>query len=192
MGRMLEHERLAPPDGDIGSGRDAQASVAATFDALYAAHHGDVVAMAYVLTGDIHDAHDLAQEAFCRAWQRWRTVVVHDNPVAWVKRVAANLAISQARRRRVARRFLVRQRVDHVTPISADHVAVVTALRALPESTMRAIVLHYIADLPVTEVAEVLGANVGTVKSWLHRGRAALAEHLGDAHSGASFGGDRQ
>jgi hypothetical protein len=48
MGRMLE--RVAPPDGDIGSGRDVLASVPAAFDALYAAHYGDVVAMAYVLT----------------------------------------------------------------------------------------------------------------------------------------------
>jgi RNA polymerase sigma-70 factor, ECF subfamily len=190
MGRVLE--RVAPADGEFGSGRDGQASASAAFDTLYAAHHGDVVALAYVLTGDIHDAHDLAQEAFCRAWQRWRSVVAYDNPVAWVKRVTANLAISQARRRRVARRFLVRQRVDHVAPISADHVAVVTALRALPESTMRAIVLHHIADLPVTEVAEVLGVNVGTVKSWLHRGRAALAGHLGDANSDAPFEGDRR
>jgi RNA polymerase sigma-70 factor (ECF subfamily) len=156
----------------------------AAFDALYTAHYGDVVALAYAVTGDIHDAHDLAQEAFCRAWQRWRTVVVHDNPVAWVKRVAANLAISQARRRRVARRFLARQRVPHAAPISADHVAVVTALRELPEQVMRAVVLHHLADLPVTEVAEVLGANLGTVKSWLHRGRAALAGRLGGSPGG--------
>ena len=184
-------ERVAPPESDTGSGRDDHASASAAFDALYAAHHGDVVAMAYALTGDIHDAHDFAQEAFCRAWQRWRAVVVHDNPVAWVKRVAANLAISQARRRKVARRFLIGQRVDHVAPISADHVAVVTALRALPESTMRAIVLHYVADMPVAEVAEVLGASVGTVKSWLYRGRTALAGQLGETHPGVASGGDR-
>jgi RNA polymerase sigma-70 factor (ECF subfamily) len=167
--------------------RDADADPAAAFDTLYTAHHGDVVAMAYVLTGDIHEAHDLAQEAFCRAWQRWRAVARHDNPVAWVKRVAANLAISQARHRGAARRFLARQRVDHVAPISTDHVAVVTALRALPPPMMRAIVLHYVADLSVADVAEVLGTTAGTVKSWLHRGRAVLAGQLEDA----AAGGDR-
>jgi RNA polymerase sigma-70 factor (ECF subfamily) len=176
MGQTLE--RIAPPEGGPGSDRGGPQSAAATFDAFYAAHHGDVVAMAYALSGDLHDAHDFAQEAFCRAWQHWRAVVGHDNPVAWVKRVAANLAISQARRRRVARRFLARQRVEHVPPISPDHGVVVAALRSLPESMMRAVVLHHIADLSVTDVAEVLGASVGTVKSWLHRGRAALAGQL--------------
>ena len=186
MGHTLE--RIAPPEGGPGSDRGGPPSAAAAFDAFYAAHHGDVVAMAYALSGDLQDAHDFAQEAFCRAWQHWRAVVGHDNPVAWVKRVAANLAISHARRRRVARRFLVRQRVESVAPISADHVAVVTALRALPESMMRALVLHHIADLPVTEVAEVLGASVGTVKSWLHRGRTAMAGQLRPVDAGTRSG----
>src|SRR5207247_10183187 len=130
-----------------GPREDGAASAA--FDALYAAHYGDAVAMAYVLTGDIHDARDLAQEAFCRAWQRWRSLVAHDNPVAWVKRVTANLAITQARRRRVARRFLLRQRVDQVAPISADHVVVVAALRALPRPVWRAVATCRCAALTV-------------------------------------------
>ena len=47
---------------------------AADFDALYEARYGDVVAMAHALTGDLAEAQDLAQEAFCRAWQRWQVV----------------------------------------------------------------------------------------------------------------------
>ena len=41
--------------------------------------------------GDIGDAQDIAQEAFCRAWQRWGSIVRYDNPVAWIRRVATNL-----------------------------------------------------------------------------------------------------
>jgi RNA polymerase sigma-70 factor (ECF subfamily) len=41
------------------------------------------------------------------------------------------------------------------------------------------VVLHYLADLSVAEVAEQEGVPVGTVKSWLHRGRIALAIQLG-------------
>jgi RNA polymerase sigma-70 factor (ECF subfamily) len=63
---------------------------------------------------------------------------------------------------------------------SPDRVALVQALRRLPRRTREAIVLHHIADLPVDEVAAVLGVSAGTVKSRLSRGRAALARHLAD------------
>jgi RNA polymerase sigma-70 factor (ECF subfamily) len=57
-------------------------------------------------------------------------------------------------------------------------VAVIAALAALPEPQRRAVVLHYIADLTVPEVAEREGVPEGTVKSWLHRARTALAAEL--------------
>ena len=53
---------------------------AADFDALYNARYGDVVAMVHALTGDLAEAQDLAQEAFCRAWQRWTAVVGYEDP----------------------------------------------------------------------------------------------------------------
>jgi RNA polymerase sigma-70 factor (ECF subfamily) len=154
------------------------------FDELYQAHAGDVVAMAYALTGDLAEAQDLAQEAFCRAWQRWSRISAYDDPLAWVRRVAANLAASRWRRLRAARRHLRPERTDHVPDLGADHAALVAALRTLPELQRHAIVLHHLVDLPVAEVARELGAAQGTVKSWLHRGRAALAAHLRDTAAG--------
>jgi RNA polymerase sigma-70 factor (ECF subfamily) len=56
----------------------------------------------------------------------------------------------------------------------------VAALRQLPAAQRRAVVLHHIVDLPVTEVADELGVPVGTVKAWLHRGRQTLACLLAD------------
>lgn len=156
------------------------------FDELYQAHYGNVVAMAYALTGDLAEAQDLAQEAFCRAWQRWRRVAGYEDPVAWVRRVVANLSTSRWRRLAAARRYLRKERVDHVPALDSDHVALVAALRTLPETQRQAIVLHHLADLPVSAVAHELGVADGTVKSWLHRGRAALATQLTER------GGDRQ
>ncbi len=151
---------------------------AADFDALYDARYGDVVAMTYALAGDLAEAQDLAQEAFCRAWQRWSDVSRYDDPLAWIRRVAANLATSRWRRGRVARAHLGRERAADVPPLDPDHVALVTALRRLPADQRRAIVLHHLIDLPVADVAREMDAAVGTVKSWLHRGRAALAAEL--------------
>jgi RNA polymerase sigma-70 factor, ECF subfamily len=152
----------------------------AGFGEFYRARHGDVVAMAYALTGDFNEAQDIAQEAFCRAWQRWSVLTEHEDPVAWVKRVAVNLAISRGRRMSVARRFWLRERAGVAPPISVDHVALVTELRRLPPTITRAMVLYYIADFQLEEIADTLGTRVGTVKSWLHRGRQQIVRRLGD------------
>jgi RNA polymerase sigma-70 factor (ECF subfamily) len=150
------------------------------FDGLYQASFGDVVAMVYALTGDLADAQDLAQEAFCRAWQRWERISTYDDPLAWVRRVAANLATSRWRRLATAARHLHRERRPEAPPLGPDHVALVTALRSLPERQRRAVVLHHLLDLPVAEVARELEVAPGTIKSWLHRGRVALAVQLAD------------
>jgi RNA polymerase sigma-70 factor (ECF subfamily) len=158
------------------------------FDELYRAQYGNVVAMAYALTGDLVEAQDLAQEGFCRAWQRWRKIAGYHDPLAWIRRVVANLATSRWRRLGVARRYLHRESTQTIPALGPDRVALVAALRTLPASHRHAIVLHYLADLPVAAVARELGVAEGTVKSWLHRGRAALAARLSDVPT--AVGGD--
>jgi RNA polymerase sigma-70 factor (ECF subfamily) len=152
----------------------------ADFDLLYQAHYQGLVAMAYALLGDLAEAQDVVQEAFCRAWRRWDTITGYEYPVAWVRRVAMNLASSRWRHLRAAGRHLRRERAVDVPPLEPDHVALVAALRTLPADQRRALVLHHLVDLPVTEVAREMGVPAGTVKSWLHRGRAALAARLGE------------
>ena len=61
----------------------------------------------------------------------------------------------------------------------------VAALRTLPVGQRRAVVLYHLVDLPVDQIAAELGVAVGTVKSWLHRGRAALAAQLDDTDHAA-------
>ena len=149
------------------------------FAECYAASFAGLATQLYVYTGDLELAHDLVQEAFCRALSRWSRLAEYDDPAAWVRRVAFNLANSRWRRARTALTHLRRQRVEHVLGPSPDRVAVVSALATLPPAQRRAVVLHYLADLSVAEVAEQEGVAVGTVKSWLHRGRIALAAELG-------------
>jgi RNA polymerase sigma-70 factor (ECF subfamily) len=59
-----------------------------------------------------------------------------------------------------------------------EHLVLADALKKLPEAHRRAIVLHYLCDLSVEQVAAETGSPVGTVKAHLSRGRAALASHL--------------
>ena len=132
------------------------------------------------VTGDVADAEEVVQEAFARALGSWRRVSRYDNPEAWVYRVAVNLARSRLRRARVATAWLRRQGELPVVPaLGVEHLEVLHALRDLPDRQREAVVLHYLVDLPVQDVAERLGVPTGTVKSWLARGRRALADSLG-------------
>jgi RNA polymerase sigma-70 factor (ECF subfamily) len=65
-----------------------------------------------------------------------------------------------------------------------DHLEIIDALRDLPEQQRLVIALHYLADLPVEQIAAELGVPSGTVKSRLSRGREALATRLAPAREG--------
>ena len=56
-----------------------------TFDEVYAVHFGDLTVQLYAYFGDRQEAQDVVQEAFCRAYSRWKTVSRYDDPVAWIR-----------------------------------------------------------------------------------------------------------
>jgi RNA polymerase sigma-70 factor (sigma-E family) len=146
------------------------------FDAFYVAAAMRVVRHSYALTGNLADAQDIAQEAFARAWQRWATVSQYDSPEAWVRKVATNLATNRWRRDRTARAFVHELAGEQISSeISPNTVALVAGLRTLPERQRVVLVLHYLADLSVDQIAADLGCPAGSVKAWLSRGRVALA-----------------
>jgi RNA polymerase sigma-70 factor, ECF subfamily len=153
----------------------------AEFEDFYSATAARIVRHAYAMTGNVADAQDIASEALARAWQRWPMVSRCDSPEAWVRRVASNLATSRWRRAQsanaAARELAIRSGALEIGP---DTVALVAALRKLPERQRVVLVLHYLADLSVEQVAAELGCPAGSVKGWLSRGRAALALALGD------------
>ncbi|WP_323189330.1 SigE family RNA polymerase sigma factor [Kitasatospora sp. NBC_00240] len=151
------------------------------FNSFYEASYGQLVAHLYALTGDLGEAQDAAQEAFVRAWDRWHQVSTHDNPVAWVRLTGQRVAISRWRRARTAVRSWIRH--GPAGPIAGpgpDTVALVEALRQLPEAQRSALVLHHMGGRSVAEIAAEAGVPVGTVKARLHRGRQALAVLLGE------------
>ena len=160
----------------MAGGRDAEG-----FDAFYTGTNRRVLHQMYAMTGNLADAQDLVQEAYARAWQRWGAVAEYDDPEAWVRTVAWRLAASRWRKTRNGLAAMVRQGPPENTPEpSIDNVALVTALKEIPEAQRRAIVLHHLGGLSVAEVASETGSPEGTVKARLARGRAALAELLAD------------
>jgi RNA polymerase sigma-70 factor (sigma-E family) len=148
----------------------------ASFDAFFRKSKAPLVAMAYLLTGDLHSAQDLTQEALLRTWSRWTRISRYDDPQAWTRRVLYNLVVSASRSNKVRRRALDPPR--SVPAPDEAHLMLAATLRALPERQMRAMVLHDGAGMSVQEVAVEMSAPEGTVKSWLSRGRAAAALSL--------------
>lgn len=152
------------------------------FDAFYLGSRRRLTVQLYALTGDWEEAQDCVQEAFAKAWAQRRTIDQLDQPEAWVRKVAYRMAVSRWRRAATARRpadRAVALPTESLAP-SADHVALVAALRRLPEAQRRALVLHHLVDLPVATVAAETGVSEGTVKARLSRGRAALAALMSD------------
>ncbi|SCE91918.1 RNA polymerase sigma-70 factor, ECF subfamily [Micromonospora coriariae] len=150
------------------------------FDEVYRRHFQPLVVQLFAFVGDMSEAQDLVQEAFSRAWPRWHRISRYDDPVAWVRRVAWNIAINRWHRLRTARLFSLRQRVEVVNGPGPDRVVLAAALATLPVNHRRAVVLHYLAGLTVGEIAEDCEVAPGTVKSWLHRARATLADCLAE------------
>jgi RNA polymerase sigma-70 factor (ECF subfamily) len=148
---------------------------------LFAASYRRLVGQLYGVCGDLTEAEDVVQEAFARAVQHERAFARVDNHEAWLRTVAVNVARTRWRRRSLGRRQ--EDPVDaRAVELSDDRLQLVAALRRLPSGQREAIALHYLADLPVHEVAATVGASIGTVKSRLSRGRAALAVLLRDEH----------
>jgi RNA polymerase sigma-70 factor (ECF subfamily) len=127
----------------------------------------------FLHTGDREAASDAVAEAFAQLIRRGSDV---KDPRAWVWRSAFRIADrDEAARRHVA---VAAETPSYELPEAV--VDLVRALRQLPTSQRGAVVLHHMLDLPVAEVALILGTSRSAVTVHLHRGRRRLREILGD------------
>jgi RNA polymerase sigma-70 factor (ECF subfamily) len=152
------------------------------FDEFYSASYHRVCRQVYAMIGNVDEAQECTQEAFAKAWAHRRTLDRTKHPEAWVRTVAYRMAVSRWRRVQKSWRPPDRAMSPEliVAPPAETPVAVVAALKQLPEAQRRVIVLHHLADLSVREIAAELAIPEGTVKARLSRGRAALKTLLED------------
>jgi len=153
-----------------------------SFDDFVLIEFGPILALGLALLDDRDDALDVAQETMARAHEQWVMVGGLDRPGAWARRVALNL-ITDTQRRRSRRVRLVERLRTQPNPATAtpsepwdrafwDHVT------ALPRRQRDVTVLHYVHDLSIAEIAEIVEAPEGTVKSDLFRARDRLRREL--------------
>lgn len=130
---------------------------------------------AYLLCADRGLAEDLVQDAFLALYRRFGPTLPLESPVAYARRSIANGFISHARRRAHALTVVgdVPDRALDPTD-GAERDAMWAALATLPERQRSVLVLRYYLDLPDREIAAVLGAREGTVRSLAARAFTAL------------------
>lgn len=146
------------------------------FEDFYAAEYQRVFSSAYAFCRDREAALDATQEAFARAFARWRRLNKEEWAGAWVTTTALNLL--RSRFRRESRTLGVADR--SAASSGTTSVDLIDALRALPTRQRQAATLFYVADLPVAVVARSMGLSEGTVKAHLSRARDALRKRLGE------------
>lgn len=162
----------------------------AAFDEFYIGTRLHLLRQLTMMTGDREQAADVLQEAYARAWQRWRRVSRLNDPMAWVRTVAWRVAISQHRRSLVAsdrlRRYFAPEVAADPGPASDRVLDLRAALQLLTPEHRRALVLYEMCGLSVAQVAVETEVAEGTVKSRLARARTALAAALGPEYAAAS------
>ncbi len=168
--------------------RRVQADELDAFEEFFARYRSLIYRTAYGLTGDRQAAEEVLQDTFARAYQRRHTLNPDVSPLPWLHRVSLNLCYS-----RLSRRRLSTDPIDETTeathadeaPLPSDRAEqaelqsiVRDGIAALPEKHRSVVVLYYLHRLSLQETSQVLGIQLGTVKSRLHYALRGLRAHL--------------
>jgi RNA polymerase sigma-70 factor (ECF subfamily) len=160
-----------------------------SFDVLVRSRIDAVYRTSLAILGSEADAADATQETFVSAWRHRDALRDPDSFDAWLGRINLNACRAQLRRRGRTKVREIRlfdpeddRELASTEPALADHVAGADAFdRAFARLSVddrSVLVLHHLQERPVAEIAAVLGTPVGTIKSRLHRARAALESAL--------------
>jgi len=156
-------------------------------DTEYVAYvHGRTTALrrtAFLLCGDEHQADDLVQETITKLYARWPRISRADNIDAYVHTMLVRTFLDE--KRRGWWKVRLGAPPDRAAPVAPAHgIEERTMLRAalsqVPPRQQAVLVLRFLCDQPVAEVARVLGCSEGTVKSQTTHGLTALRRVLGD------------
>ena len=146
----------------------------------FAEHYPTAFRLAYLLTGDPHEAEDLAQEAFVRLAGRFSHLRRADTFGSYLRRTVLNLHTSRLRRL-VRRRALERSAREATTvmPDVATNQDLWAAIATLPPRQRAALILRYYVDLSERETANEMRCSVAAVKSLVSRAIEAIRARTG-------------
>jgi RNA polymerase sigma-70 factor (sigma-E family) len=137
--------------------------------------------IAYAMCGSWPDAEEIAQSAFVKMYARWPKIRI-ETVDAYLRTVLTRVFLDTKRRGR-AREQVVAELPETIAPPDAgpaERLALRAALLTVPPGQRAVLVLRFVADLSIPQVAEILGCTAGTVKSQTARGLTALRAAYGD------------
>ncbi|MEZ5244791.1 MAG: sigma-70 family RNA polymerase sigma factor [Acidimicrobiales bacterium] len=143
---------------------------------LHSTSYEQLTAAAQALVNNRSEAEEIVQEAFARCLDAWTRRGVPASPAAYLHRSVVNVGRNRVRRRVVFRRLNLHPALHPPTelPTIESEQPLLDALSQLPGRQRECLVLRFVLDLPVAEVAEILGIGEGAVKAHTHRGLRAL------------------
>lgn len=171
-----------PPDEDLA--RRAALGEQAALEILLTRRFDQIHAICRRVLGHPEDAADATQEALIAIARGIHRFDGRSRFTTWMYRVATNAALDEARRRRrrpVATEHLPeRSTAPDATAAVDARLDVDAALATLPPDYRAAVALRDLAGLDYAEIAAVLDIPIGTVRSRIARGRATLADRIGN------------
>jgi RNA polymerase sigma-70 factor (ECF subfamily) len=159
---------------------------AAAFDEVVAEFAPRIGRLAHRLLGWNWDIDDVVQEVFVAALKRQRHFRRDASLWTWLSAIAVNQCRSRLRRRKSWRRWIGFQRERHESPSPSDTIRDETSQRVrdavgqLKQDDREVIVLFYLEDQSIRQIAEMLGKTGNAVEVRLHRARQRLAAMLKD------------
>ena len=160
---------------------------AAAFGLLVDKYKGSVYALAYAKLGDFHDAQDMTQEVFLKAYRKLRTLKRWDKFLSWLYAITSNSCkdFLRSKASRPDREYVADQEKERLDGISVDshqedklHQTLREALSELPEIHRQVLSLHYLGGLSCKEIARFLGASPHAIAMRLNRARAKLKKEM--------------
>ncbi|MFS0865676.1 RNA polymerase sigma factor SigW [Fredinandcohnia sp. 179-A 10B2 NHS] len=154
-----------------------------------------VFQLCYRMLGNRHEAEDIAQEAFIRAFVNIHSYDLNKKFSTWLYRIATNLSIDRIRKKKpdyyLDAEIAGSEGLTMYSQVAADvalpedelesmelQALIQAEILKLPEKYRSVIVLKYIEEFSLKEIGEILDLPVGTVKTRIHRGREALRHQL--------------
>ena len=153
--------------------------MARRLDEVYRRHADDAFRLAYAITGDLHEAHDIQQEAFVRVWSRFGDLKTEEWFTSYLLKTVVNTARSRYRRENTQRKLMERlERTQHDLSTCLPDIEasdrLISMLKTLPARQRAVAFLRYYLDLSEEETARVLETSPGAVKSLINRALKSL------------------